>query len=164
MKIKQPVTVIQEFDVKYFCAKVHPRYFEDSTLNGVEDISYDEQQEGAKPRMPMFVEDPKSKHPEDKYVWELKIDLETGNILWWPEGYEARIHYKICDDGIYWLETEHGGSVHVIESYVPHILNPGDRYDSDYAIFNIDKKGHIVEYDNVDVEDLVKEFLMDEGF
>ena len=165
MKIKEKTNV--ERNVRYFCVDAVPRYWEDADINGEEDISWDEQCEGAQPRMPLAVlnDDPRA-HKDEKYKIVFKIDLETGEIPEWPKGNKAAIHYKVCDQGKYWLETEDGERVHEIESYCPHILEVGDSYpDGDYFIFNINEKGEIIQWPGpLIVQGLVDKFLSDEGF
>ena len=165
------ITVKEEkktnYDVKYLCASLDVRYWEDASINGVDDISYDEQQNGEKPRMPLIVENPQSRHRDDKWLWEIKIDLETGIIKGWPEGVTADIHYKVCDQGIYWLEDEDGNEIHKIESYVPSIFDFYDDSYGDYVIMTIDGNGKVVEWDDYDKATLktrMDEFLDDEGF
>lgn len=165
MKIKETTNV--ERDVRYFCVDAVPRYWEDGDINGAEDISWDEQCEGAQPRMPLAVpnDDPRA-HKDEKYKIVFKIDLETGIIPEWPVGNTADIHYKVCDQGKYWLESEDGEKIHEIESYCPHILEVGDSYpDGDYFIFDIDENGKIAQWPEPEkVQALVNHFLSDKGF
>lgn len=163
--MKVTITEPREIDVKYFCASVQPRYFEDGEINGEDDIPYEEQEKGAKPRMPLVVENPNAKYADEKYNWDIKIDLETGNILNWPQGTKAYVHYKVCDQGIYWLEDAEGNEIHKIESYVPSILDTeGDSY-GDYVLLTIDENGHIEDWHKEsEIKDLINKFMEDEGF
>lgn len=165
MKVK--IATENDAEIKYFCVDAVPRYWEDGDINGEEDISWDEQQTGAQPRMPLAVpnDDPRA-HKDEKYKIVFKIDLETGKIPEWPTGNTADIHYKVCDQGKYWLETEDGEKIHEIESYCPHILEVGDSYpDGDYFIFDIDENGKIVQWPEPQkVQALVNHFLSDKGF
>lgn len=72
---------------KILKVKAGVRYFEDGNVNGEEDISYEEQEKGVKPRIPCV----KGEN------WCLDIDAETGVILNWPKGTTAHVHYKVCD-------------------------------------------------------------------
>ena len=167
MKMKIKVTEEQEKDFKYFCGSINPRYWEDADVNGETDIDYDEQKKGEKPRMPLVVENPEARYGEEKYNWEIKIDLATGNIQGWPEGTTANVLYKVCDQGVYWLEDADGNEVHKIGSYVPSILDFGGDSYGDYIECVIDENGHIKEWDENYVSLLgprIESFLEDEGF
>lgn len=167
MDIEIKKTVNEEVKVKYFCVDAVPRYWEDGDYNGKEDIPWEEQENGAKPMMPLAVEndDPK-KNRDESYKLVFKIDLETGVIPEWPKGNTAAIHYKVCDQGVYWLEDVDGNEIHKIESYCPKILEVGDSYpDGDYFIFHIDENGKIAEWpEEWKVKGLIADFLKDEGF
>lgn len=165
MKIDLETKVTKEIDVKYICMNVGPRYWEDGDVNGEEDISYEEQEKGAKPRMPMTVENPDSRRKDESYRFALKIDAETGKIVGWPEGVEADIHYKVCDDGTYWLEDAEGNKIHEIDSYVPQLFDFCDDSYGDYIIMTVDKNGHIEEwYDEGTLKSRIDSFLEEEGF
>ena len=101
MKISLEVKETKEYNIKYLCACVNVRYWEDADVNDEEDISYEEQEKGEKPRVPLAEENPNAKYPSEKYCWNIKIDANTGNIVGWPKGVTADIHYKVCDEGTY---------------------------------------------------------------
>lgn len=102
-------------------------YWEDSTLNGKEDV------EG---KMPFRNAD----------IWKPIIELSTGKVLSWPEGNEASICYKVCDDGEYWLlDSDKQRLVKWKDYYVPdNILCVNANGYGDYIIFNIDSNGTII--------------------
>ena len=115
----------QELAVKYLKANCGVRYWEDGTVNGVED------EDGS--LIPLRVGD----------CWIPTIDLETGVINDWPKGTTASIHYKVCDAGIYTLIDDQNNEVITRDGYVPNMLCPeGDGY-GDYVIMNIDENGKI---------------------
>lgn len=154
-----------EKEIKYFCGSIEVRYWEDADINGEDDISWEEQQEGKKPKMPLVVENPNSKHNDEKWLWEIKIDIDNGNIVNWPTGTTANVHYKVCDQGIYWLEDENGQEMEKKGCYVPRLLEIGDSEpDGDYIIITIDETGHIVEWDNANIESLINRFIETEGW
>lgn len=103
------------------------RYWEDAYLNGKEDV------EG---RVPLRVGE----------RWQPVIELATGRILNWPQGVEASIHYKVCDDGEYWLlDAEQGRIAKWRGYYVPDsILCVGDEGFGDYIIFQVDGDGMVI--------------------
>lgn len=165
MKISVEERITNDVDVKYICADLGVRYWEDSSVNGVDDISYDEQTKGERPRMPLAVEDPSARYDGEKYRWVIKINADTGNIEGWPEGVTANVFYKVCDDGIYWLETADGEEYHKIEDYVPKLFDFCNDSDGDYMIMTVDENGHIKEwYDEEELLDRIDSFLENEGF
>jgi len=127
MKIK--LKVEKEFDVHYLLAKVGARYWEDSLLNGVEDIDK---------KMPCIV---------DNY-WCPLININTGVIINWKKGNVADIHYKCCDDGSYGLLDIDKNLITHREGYVPKILDLYKDSYGDYIIMKIDSDGMIRDWNN----------------
>lgn len=124
MKIKVMENV--EKDVKSVLLQVAVRYWEDATVNGAEDT------DGK--LMPFRKGD----------LWCPEIDVETGIIFNWPKGITADIHYKICDEGSYFLKNDHGLVAGIEDDYVPNGLIPGEY--GDYIIMTVDENGHINEW------------------
>lgn len=120
IEVKQPVKV------KHLKAQMDVRYWEDATVNGVEE-------DNDNPKIPFSGPD----------GWNITIDLETGKIVGWPEGIEAQTHYKVCDAGRYSLLSESGEIVADRYWYVPGMLSPGDDGFGDYVIMKIDGSGKI---------------------
>lgn len=106
------------------------RYWEDATVNGAEDES------GT--LIPF----------RNGERWCPVIDLDNGIVVGWPDGMTARIHYKVCDDGDYWLADAQGNRTHKYKGYyVPDsFLCHGDRGYGDYIIFNVRPDGRIDGY------------------
>jgi hypothetical protein len=87
--------------------------------------------------------------------WQPVIDLETGQIMNWEKGKSADVHYKVCDDGNYYLKDEDGIMVTSIErDYVPGILCPKERGYGDYIIMDIDENGFIQGW-KADISDFI---------
>lgn len=151
-------------NIKYFCIDTIVRYWEDGMVNDIDDISWDEQESGEEPRMPLHykIENPSSK--DESYGWRIKIDFETGNVVDWPKGCRGNIHYKVCDGGIYWLETNYGKIKHKINSYVPEIIDFYGGSYGDYIVMNINEDGHIKEWDVEKQKTLIESFLKNKGF
>ena len=105
--------------------KAKVRYPEDATVNGVEDT------EGS--LMPYL----------GKEGWIPVIDIKTGRINQWPEGTTAKVHYKVCDAGEYWLEDDDGKLLKYPGHYVPDGLCPGGEGYGDYIIMDIGSDGVI---------------------
>jgi len=124
MKIE--LTVKKEFEVKTLLVVANVRYWEDATVNGVEDENGD--------LIPCKVGD----------TWKPIIDLEIGLITNWEKGKEANIHYKVCDAGEYWLQDENGEKIVKAKGYyVPDFLAIDDSGYGDYIIMKVDKDGKI---------------------
>jgi hypothetical protein len=103
------------------------RYWEDATVNGTEDADGTLIPHRCGER------------------WQITIELATGRIKYWPQGTKADVHYKVCDDGEYWLADEAGRRVAKWKGdYVPdRLLCVGDRGYGDYIIFKVGPDGVI---------------------
>lgn len=111
------------------------RYWEDAYLNGQEDTDG---------KIPL----------RSGERWKPVIELATGRILNWPEGTEADIHYKVCDDGEYWLLDEFQKRIAKWRGYyVPDdILCVDDNGYGDYIIFKIGANGVIINWQQPDLD------------
>lgn len=118
----------QQVPVKFLKVDAGVRYWEDGTVNGVDDTD-------DAPTIPC--------RSADNKRWVPVIDLDEGRILDWPEGVTASVHYKVCDDGIYELLSEDMARIVRIDDYVPEILAPEGNGFGDYIIMNIDGAGRI---------------------
>lgn len=104
------------------------RYWEDATVNGVEDENGD--------LIPLRSGD----------AWCPTINIDDGTVVNWPTGTVAKIHYKVCDAGVYTLFGEGGTELARKEGYVPSILSPGGSGYGDYIIMEIDETGKIANW------------------
>lgn len=105
------------------------RYWEDAIVNGIED------EDGS--RIPCRSGD----------CWCPTIDLRSGTVVGWPEGVTADVHYKVCDDGRYWLLNETGERIAERDGYVPNsYLCHGDNGYGDYIIMTIGPEGKIADF------------------
>jgi len=117
------------YKFKTLFVDVEPRYWEDATVNGIEDV-------GGK-LIPCRIED----------HWALSIDLKTGLINDWPDGVYADIHYKVCDQGTYHLIDHYGGRFKYKSDYVPdNLLCIDERGYGDYIIFSVNSAGQILNW------------------
>jgi hypothetical protein len=121
-------TVYEMSDAKYLKAECGVRYWEDATVNGVED------------------EDGTLIPCRDRDAWSPVIDIETGIIENWPQGTTADIHYKVCDDGIYTLLDASRQKIASINSYVIPMMYPEGNGYGDYVIMKIDSDGKIANW------------------
>lgn len=119
----------KEVVIKTLEVEAGVRYWEDTTVNGVEDEAGD--------LIPF----------REGELWKPVIDVELGKIINWPAGTKADVHYKVCDSGNYYLKDSKGNTVLSIESdYVPQILCPKENGYGDYIIMDIDENGVIANW------------------
>lgn len=120
--------VYEKLDIKYLKAFLGVRYWEDATIDGVEDS------DGSIPC-------------REGDTWAITIDVDEGRILDWDNPNQdtiASVHYKVCDDGKYELYTEKGNLIRSVSGvYVPSFMCPKGNGDGDYVIMNIDGAGFI---------------------
>lgn len=81
-------------------------------------------------------------------LWCPIIRLSDGQVMEWPEGVTADIHYKVCDAGEYWLMNDRRQRIAKWSGfYVPDdFLCHGDRGYGDYIIFTVGPDGVIQKY------------------
>lgn len=162
------ITILEPSDVKYLKIDVGPRYWEDASIKfedkWEDDIEYDEQEKGEKPKMPFAVKDESKTYA--KYRWQITIDLENAKVLDWPQGVEARVFYKVCDDGTYYLLDADKNVLKEVNCYVPDILSYIDVDDSfgDYIDMKIDGNGNLVGYLKENTDNYIQKIINTEGF
>lgn len=115
----------KKVNVKYLQAKIGVRYWEDGTINEIEDV------EGS--LIPC----------RDGNYWTPLIELETGKIVNWKQGTKADLHYKSCDDNIFQLLDEKYNVISEIEDYVITMMCPNENGYGDYVIMTINEDGLI---------------------
>jgi hypothetical protein len=128
--ITAKIKTTHEVEIKTLLIDAGVRYWEDATVNGIEDEQGD--------LIPCREED----------RWNPIIDIESGVITNWTQGVVADVHYKICDDGIYHLVDLDGNIVLTKEGYVPSILDVTRDSYGDYIILEIDENGKINGWNN----------------
>ncbi|MBR1526876.1 MAG: hypothetical protein IJ640_09510 [Prevotella sp.] len=160
MKVRIEVKQETTMDVRFVKIDAGVRYWEDGEVNGKDDIDLYETKGVCSPTMPFAIkvkDAPTSNIYSDHYRWQPIIDIEKGCIVGWPKGTSAKVHYKVCDDGIYYLLAPDYKQLYKIESYVPSFLGE----EGDYIIMDIDKDGNIAKFSCN--EDDIKE-LIENGF
>lgn len=132
--IKKPTTV----NVKFLKVKAGVRYWEDSTVNDIEDT------------------DGELTPCREGDLWCPLIDVDSGKILNWEQGKSADVHFKVCDC-CGWDVLDENKEVIVSEDgdYVPDTLCPKDNGYGDYIIMSIDKDGMIDGWD-FEINDFIK--------
>lgn len=118
----------QRVPVRYLRAECGVRYWEDATVNGVEDT------EGN--LIPL----------RDGDAWAPTIDLTTGKIDGWPQGTTADIHYKVCDEGTYTLLGPDRSPVQGVNGYVIPMMCPEENGFGDYVIMKVAEDGTIANW------------------
>lgn len=106
------------------------RYWEDATVNGAKDS------------------DGSLIPGREGDLWKVRINLAEGRIEGWPAGTVASIHYKVCDQGLYWLTDAAGRRIAKCGGYyVPNrFLCHGDNGYGDYIIMEVGADGVIAGY------------------
>lgn len=133
--MKAKIKVEKEVNFTHLKVKCGARYWEDATVNGIEDT------EGE--LIPF----------RDGDYWCPVINIETGQLMNWPKGTTAEVHYKCCDDGEYWLIDETGEEYKYKGYYVPDILDIDGESYGDYLIMNINENGFILDWKkSIDLE------------
>lgn len=127
--MKTTIKITKEVELKTLEVKANVRYWEDSEVDGVEDVDGN--------LIPCRVGD----------LWCPIIDIDSGVITNWKQGTKADVHYKVCDEGKYYIKDEEGNVVSSIENdYVPNILSQKENGYGDYIIMDIDENGKISDW------------------
>ncbi|MFV0141015.1 hypothetical protein [Empedobacter falsenii] len=126
MKIKLKIKTT--FEVKYLQVDARVRYWEDATVNGIEDENGD--------LIPCREND----------SWKPLIDVDNGQIINWEQGKKAEIHYKVCDDGDYTILDIDKTFIKKVDGYVISDLVINERSSGDYIILEIDENGFIKDW------------------
>lgn len=143
--MKANIKTTKEVDVKYFVIDTNVFYWEDTEVNGTDDIDFGQTEGEGEPRMPgayRIMDKPTDHLMSNHFRWSITIDVETGKVLDWPVGTTARVHYKICDEGTYALLDENKQEIIKVESYVPDCIGEC----GDYIILIIDENGQIANF------------------
>lgn len=152
--LKQNPQIDREFEVseKSWIARATPkvpakvivkasvRYWEDSTINGIEDTDSGD-------RTPCKNGD----------LWCPVINVATGIIENWEIGKTASIHFKVADGCGWELVDSIGNTIKSQDDgYVPKTLCPAENGYGDYIIMNIDEKGQIEKW-RFDIDDFLED-------
>ncbi|RVT96417.1 hypothetical protein EOD42_13880 [Rhodovarius crocodyli] len=124
-------------EVTHIDVEAGVRYWEDATVNGVAD------EDGT------LIPGRVGEH------WKVRIRLADGVVEDWPAGTTADIHYKVCDEGQYWLsDASRQRQMKWAGYYVPNdFLCHGGRGYGDYIILEIDGAGVIQGYQQPTIDD-----------
>ncbi len=125
-------------EAKYLSVHAGVRYWEDATVDGVEDV------DGT--LIPC----------RDGGLWTPIIRLEDGHIENWPSGVCANIYYKVCDQGEYFLLNDELANVRRWKGYyVPDefLCHGDDSGYGDYIILDVDSAGFIKNWHNPQISE-----------
>ena len=141
-------------NIRYLKLVSHVRYWEDTAINGVDDIELDDRMVASDkfmPRMPFVIRCTDRYFNTPVLKWAPTIDLVDGRIVDWPQGMTAQVHYKTCDENMFtFLDAKGDVVLDGFEGYVPSFLG---EY-GDYLVFYVDENGFIKQYanDSYDIE------------
>lgn len=138
-----------EFEAKFLKVDAGVRYWEDAEVNGVSDSENP-------PTIPCaeFIGDKNHILIGQNYRWRPLIDIETGQIINWEKGFDADVHYKVCDDFLCDILDADKDVIASYDGYVPSVMCPKDNGYGDYIIMDIDENGKIEDWD----KELILEF------
>lgn len=134
MQIERKVLRTEVTNVKYLLCKIGPRFYEDARILNKETFEW-EDDNNDNPKIPCY----NSKTD----CWEPIINIDTGIIINWEQGVEAKIHYKSCDDNEITVTDEYDEIYYEYQGYVPKILSPVEEGWGDYVIFHVLPNGQI---------------------
>lgn len=133
------------------------RYWNDTTVNGVEDVDFYETKGIGFPKIPCAVQvlkEPTNCIYSDHWRWCPIINIEDGQIVNWQPGVTANVCYKVCDG----FACSFVGALDEVvadhDGYVPKFMCPSDEGYGDYIIMDVNEDGYIIDWD----PDAVKRF------
>lgn len=145
-----------------FCIMVDTgvRYWNDSKVNGNDDVDLYETKGDGSPLMPCASQikvEPESCIYSDHWRWRPIINIETGQIKNWQKGVTANVHYKVCDDFACCFADGSSVSIAEYDGYVPSFMcTKGEGY-GDYIIMDIDENGFIQNWNSLKVKKFVEQ-------
>lgn len=77
-------------------------------------------------------------------MWQATVNIDTGEIIGWPQGKSGKLDMKVCDEGIYTLLDDRNKPLAKLDGYVPHGVVPGEY--GDYVRIDINDKGIITNW------------------
>ena len=147
--MKKKIKIEKEVDLALAECQIFARYWEDSEVNWVED-------DAGNPKMPCVESVEHFYHKRKKLAWCPVINLDNGQIMNWPQGTTASIHYKSCDENVICIIDAEDNVVKRYCGYVPGFLCPKENGFGDYVIMDIDESGYIQNF-NANLDDIFGE-------
>lgn len=141
-----------DFEAKFLKVDAGVRYWEDAEVNGVSDSENP-------PTIPCaeFVGDKNHILIGQNYRWRPLIEIETGQIVNWEKGFDADVHYKVCDDFQCDILDTDNNVIASYDGYVPSAMCPKDKGYGDYIIMDIDENGFIQQWNKELIIKLVEQ-------
>ena len=146
--------IIKPEDVFYLKLNAYVRYWEDSEVNGEDDYSRKDLEDGKKLKMPFA--------SKDGEYWQPLIDVKRLRIADWPEGMTADIQYKVCDECDFSCLGKDMNKLcrYMPENYVPKFLQYYDDFkDGDYIVMKVGEDGSLQDFPMECLEDWISEIL-----
>ncbi len=136
--MKVILKIEKEVEIKTLTVKAGVRYWEDTEINGEQDSDNGD-------NIPC----------KKGGLWRPEIDIDSGRILNWEIGKNAKVHYKVSDC-CGWEIRDNDGNIVVSQEdgYVPDSLCPEENGYGDYIIMDIDENGMIDKWD-FDIDDFI---------
>lgn len=126
--MKAEIKTTKEVILTTLKVKAGVRYWEDAEVDGVDDEAGD--------LIPCRQGD----------YWCPEIDIDSGVIRNWTQGKTAKVHYKVCDDGVYTVLDNDGREIMQVDGCVPNTMSPSGSSYGDYIIMNINESGLIEKF------------------
>ena len=149
---------MKEMVCKRILVDCSPRYWEDTEVNGVDDVSFFENKGAGTPRIPcaeQIRDEPTNCIYSDHWCWRPIIDVETGQITNWQKGVVAKVCYKVCDAFSCLFLDDKGLIMHQYDGYVPPFMYPKDNGYGDYIIMDINEYGYIQDWNKYKVKEFI---------
>lgn len=146
-------------NVKKILVSCQPCYWEDASVNGIEDVSFYETKGKGTPQIPcaeQIKDEPENCIYSDHWAWRPVINVETGQIENWNKQVDACVHYKVCDEFECIFLNEDGLIISQYDGYVPPFMYPKRDGFGDYVILDIDECGYIQHWDKQLVDNFFK--------
>lgn len=144
MKVK--CKAILERDIKYLNCYLIQDWWDGAEIshNGSEFEEVEEDGSNLPMLIPVTEEITKCKSLQKEKAFKMIIDLETGHILNWEQGYAMKIYWKIVDQGVYEYCDSNMNIIEKLDTdYCPNFLAIEEDGYGDYIIINIDENGNI---------------------
>ena len=159
--------IVEKINIKTMVCYMVPRFYEDSDMYiGEKKIEIGKNGEGIPQEIFDNFDIETSCSIFTKYFAKEKfikfvIDINTGVITNWPEGLEADIWWKVCDQGLYQYYDDNDHLVTEYDGYVPDELSITDEGFGDYVGMQISEKGliHGWEYVAQRIEKTIKDVM-----
>lgn len=157
---------MKDIDCKRILVSCQPRYWEDSVVNGIDDLSFIESKGKGVPSMPcaeQIKDEPTNVIYSNHWTWRPIIDVETGQIINWNKQVDAYVHYKVCDAFECIFQDSNGLIITMYNGYVPSFMYPKREGYGDYIILDVDECGYIQYWNKYKVKEFIENIMKEES-